>query len=207
MPKTCKIHKEVELTLKWNSSTYNPCFKCESEKRNKKNKEILGQSSFYSKKSSGNGLKSNSGKLTPSKKKTIYNTTAWKYFSRYVLVFHADKSGYVKCCTCNTILHVTDKKMHCGHFHKADAHKATAFEFKNNGPQDYRCNRHFSGNPHLMAKWIENIHGKGTLEYLDIKKNNTCHLDKYELDILRVHWKKEYEKLLKERQIKDPWKK
>ena len=150
-------------------------------------------------------------KMRESKRKTpterFYTSAAWRNCSHYVLLIYSDDSLMVRCSTSPHLeYHVTDKAIHCGHFHKADAHKAVSLEFKNLCPQSYSDNIHFSGKPEVMAEWIEKTHGKGTLEWLDIEKNKTLKLDKYTLDKISKHYLKLFKAELKRRNIEDPWK-
>ncbi len=136
----------------------------------------------------------------------FYTSSAWKNCSRYVLLYYSDSDLMVRCSTSpHLIYRITDKEIHCGHYHKADQHKAVAFEFKNLCPQSYSDNVHFSGKPEKMAQWIENTHGEGTLDWLDKKKNETYKLDKYELDRISKYYLDLLNKELKRRNIKNPW--
>jgi hypothetical protein len=56
-----------------------------------------------------------------------------------------------------------------------------------------------------MAEWIERTHGAGTVEWLNIEKNKTVKLDKYELDRISKHYLKLLNEELKRRGIKNPW--
>lgn len=137
----------------------------------------------------------------------FYSSSAWRNCSRYVLLHYSDENLMVRCSTSPHLeYHVTDKSIHCGHFHKSDSHKAVALEFKNLAPQGAADNIHFSGKPEVMAIWIENTHGKGTLEWLDIEKNKTVKLDKYEMDKISKHYLGLLNAELKERNKKNPWK-
>lgn len=136
----------------------------------------------------------------------FYSSTAWGWCSKYVLLFYADDDLMVRCATSpHLIYRVTDKEIHCGHFIKADQHKAVAFEFKNLFPQSYSDNVHFSGKPEIAKEWIERTHGTGTVEWLEIKKNETYKLDADELDKIASYYKAVFKQLLKERQISNPW--
>lgn len=140
-------------------------------------------------------------------KDRFYSSTAWKWCSRYVLLYYADEDFNVRCATSpNLIYQVTDKAIHCGHYLKADQHKATAFEFKNLFPQSYSDNVHFSGKPEIAKEWIDIMHGAGTVEWLETKKNEVCHLDSTILDRKSLHYRTLFNELLKQRNIKNPWK-
>lgn len=143
-------------------------------------------------------------KKTPSEK--FYQLTAWRNASQYVLLHYADEDLMVQCCTSGRFYRVNDPNLHCGHYHKADRHKATAFEFKNLAPQSASDNTKKGGLPEVMAEWIERTHGTGTLEWLNIEKNKTLHLDKVTLDQISKHYLNLFNEELKRRNIKNPWK-
>lgn len=137
------------------------------------------------------------------KPKDIYNSPAWKYFSRYVLLFYSD-GLFAKCFTSGKILQINTKEAHCGHLIKVTESYATAFEFTNVGVQCLRDNRYFGGKQDLMYKKLVEIHGKENIDKLYIKKNNICKLGKFELDVLAHYWKGQFNELVK---IKgNPWK-
>ncbi len=137
----------------------------------------------------------------------FYQSRAWLNCSRYVLLHYADDDLMVRCCTSPHLqYHITDKSIHCGHFHKSDQHKSVALEFKNLAPQSYSDNIHFSGKPEIMAQWIERTHGEGTLEWLDRKKNQSMKLDKYTLGKISKHYLKLFNAELERRGIESPWK-
>jgi hypothetical protein len=150
-------------------------------------------------------------KARQTKKKTgverFYSSTAWYWCSKYVLLYYSDEDLNVRCAT-SPHLHyrVNDKAIHCGHYIKADQHKAVAFEFKNLFPQSYSDNVHFSGKPEIAKIWIENTHGPGTVEWLERKKNETYHLDSTELNKWAEYYKAKFNDLLKQRGLKNPWK-
>lgn len=137
----------------------------------------------------------------------FYTSTAWRWCSRYVLLYYSDSDLNVRCSTSpHLIYRVTDKEIHCGHYIKSDQHKATAFEFKNLFPQSYSDNVHFSGKPEIAKEWIEKTHGPGTVEWLETKKNETYHLDSTELDKWAKYYRELFNQLLIDRKIKNPWK-
>ncbi len=137
----------------------------------------------------------------------FYQSTAWRWCSKYVLLKYADEDLNVRCSTSpHLVYRVTDKEIHAGHYHKADQHKATALEFKNIAPQNARDNTKLSGKPEVMAQWIEDTHGKGTLEWLNKKKNESYKLDAFELGSWATHYRTLFNQELKRRGIKNPWK-
>ena len=139
------------------------------------------------------------------KPKELYQSTAWRYFSRYILLAYS-QDGVVKCCTCGKMDFIHSPNMHTGHFIKVSDAYATAFEPKNVGPQCLRCNHFRHGEEAKMAEWIEKTHGAGTVEYLRIKSKNYCRLDKFTLTLLAKEFKKKFEELVKKKGH-NPWKK
>ena len=136
--------------------------------------------------------------------KDIYKTTAWKYFSRYILLKYANKDYIVNCSTSGVWLKITDKNCHCGHYIKAHDHYSVLFDETNVAPQSYAENRFKSGNQIAMRKFLVEKHGIDAIERLEIKKYNTCKLDKFELFLLSEIYKKKFNDLVK---IKgNPWK-
>lgn len=138
------------------------------------------------------------------KPKAIYQSTAWKYFSRYVLLFYSD-GLYAKCFTSGEILQINTANCHCGHLIKTSDSFATAFEFTNVGVQSLRDNRYFSGRPDMMYKKLVEIHGQKAIDLLYIRKNNICHLDKFTLTCIADEWKSKFNELAKTKG--NPWKK
>lgn len=191
---------------------------CEDERVNYPGKSILSPycklhlalSHIYKKREEAVKDKAELEKARQNKKKTpsekFYQLTAWRNCSQYVLLHYADDDLMVECCTSGRFYRVNDQDLHCGHYHKADRHKATAFEFKNLAPQSASDNTKKGGLPEIMAEWIERTHGAGTLEWLNQKKNETLHLDKVTLDQISKHYLNLFNEELKRRNIKNPWK-
>ena len=134
----------------------------------------------------------------------IYRSTAWKYFSRYVLLYYSD-GLYAQCFTSGKILQINTKFAQCGHLIKVTDSYATAFEFTNVGVQSLSENRYHGGRQDVMYKKLVEIHGQKAIDMLYIRKNNICHLDKFTLDILAKEYKGKFEQLAKKKG--DPWKK
>ena len=150
------------------------------------------------------------GKKTP--RELFYSSTAWRYFSKYVLLYYADEDLNVRCCTDpNLQYRITDRNICVGHFVKVfdsnSSNYSTAFDFRNVGPQSIQQNIHFGGNQHEMKKWVDRIHGEGTSKELEAKSKQPFKLDKYTLDIIAEEYKAKFKELLISRVISNPWKK
>ncbi|WP_159522929.1 recombination protein NinG [Sunxiuqinia indica] len=207
---TCSTHN-IEKRRKYNSPLF-ACPLCENEKREQqsakriaRNKALLAQSPIKTSKSAKNGLKSKS------KNFNIYTTTAWKWFSRYVLLFYADRDNVTICATSGQRMTITTKNCQCGHYIKTrdmtKTNYATAFDFRNVGPQSLQDNRYGGGRMDLMRDWLVKQHGEEAIQELEIKKHQICRLDKTTLDQVAEEYKAKFKQLLQERGIKDPWKK
>jgi hypothetical protein len=199
--KICPEHK-MPMKQKWNSTVF-VCPRCLIEKNNR----LLAQSHLRTSKKAEKGLK---GQKTKRKNFSIYTTTAWKWFSRYVLLFYADKNNVAICATSGRRMTINTKNCHCGHYVKVmdmtKTNYATAFDFKNVGPQSAQDNRYGGGRMDLMRDWLVEQHGKEAIEELEIKKNQICYLDKVTLDQIAEEYKAKFKELLIERNIEDPWK-
>ena len=55
-------------------------------------------------------------KKTKRKRRKNWKKEAWKWFSIYVRLKYANKSGYVKCYTCSKVLFWKGEGMQAGHF-------------------------------------------------------------------------------------------
>jgi hypothetical protein len=136
--------------------------------------------------------------------KKFYSSTAWKWFSRYMKLKYADNNHVVKCYTCNKLFVLPDKRLHLGHFHKADRHKSVCFDEKNVLPQCYTCNKFFSGRPDIMEKELIKIFGAEEIQKLNLRRYNVFKLDKWYLDIVAKQYKQLFDR---EVAIKgNPWK-
>ena len=142
------------------------------------------------------------------KSSQFYKTTAWKWFSKYILLYYS-KDGVCKCATCGNMKMINDKKMHLGHLIKVfesggNTNFAVAFNEKNVLPQDYRCNVLSGGNELKMLDAIERTHGKGTYDDLRLASRSFFKLDKFTLDLIAQEYRIKFNELAK---IKgNPWK-
>ena len=142
------------------------------------------------------------------KSKDFYKTTAWKWFSKYVLL-HYSNNGVVRCATCSTRKKCSDSKMHLGHLIKvfsigSNTNFATAFDERNVMPQCYQCNVLLSGNELKMMDAINLKFGSDTYEELKAKARIPFKLDKYTLDDIALNYRLKFNELVK---IKgNPWK-
>jgi len=139
------------------------------------------------------------------KPKDFYRSLAWRYCSRYVLLFYSIDGLYVKCSTCGKIMQVNSREAHCGHLIKITDSWATAFEFENLAPQCMRDNRFLGGRQDLMKEWLIKKHGIYKINDLYIRKHNFCKPEQFHLDYWAGYYKRLFEKLAEEKG--NPWKK
>ena len=142
----------------------------------------------------------------------FYNTPAWTYFRKYVMLYHAKKSNgeyYVTCATSKRTLLLPHENTICGHYIKVfgasgQTSWATAFDFRNCLPQSKQQNIHMGGNQSEMAESINRIHGSGTTDELYRLSKEYCTMNKADLQEQRDKWKARFKELVK---IKgNPWK-
>lgn len=148
-------------------------------------------------------------KPKPPYKKKIYNTTAWKWFSRYIKLLYSDKQGMVRCQTSGRLMSVSSRNLHCGHCIKVYDGNSTnmnvALDERNCMPQSYQDNRYFGGRPEVMVRLIDQKHGKGTYEeLLNLSKTPKFYTNSELKEIAYKYRIKTYE-LLNEKGIEKWW--
>lgn len=148
-----------------------------------KKKSIAG----YQKKSIGK-------KLKPTLIKKLDNI-----FSKFIRLRDSDSNGYCRCISCGSI-HFW-KNIHNGHFVNRQ-HIATRFNEKNCNAQCVKCNTFDEGNNIGYMKGLIKKYGQGIIDELYILKKSSSKLSDFELNILIDHYKKEVDKLLKEKGFK-----
>ena len=143
------------------------------------------------------------------KVKDFYKSTAWLYFSKWVLLNNSKDGKTVKCKTCDREMDLNSKTSCAGHWIKvfdssSNTHFATAFEEHNCWPQCYYCNKILNGRPDKMECLIRNEFGDAEADRLLTLKKQLLKLDKLTLDIFT----EKYKALFKhEAELKgNPWK-
>ena len=188
-----------------------------SKQRKIENKKLLAQSTLYSNKERTPFKK---GKYTSKNKgckkgvKTahdwFYSSTAWKWFSRYVLTYYSFNGEVAKCCTCGQIHKINSKSLHCGHWLKVfDANStnfAIAFEFTDCGPQCLSCNSFQGGKQSDMYYWFRAEHGQEELDRLYRLSKKPFKLDALTMEEIANEYKEKFYNLLEERNYKNQWK-
>lgn len=196
---------------------------CEDERVNYPGKSMLSPycrchlaiSHIYKKRAEVEHDKAELEKVRQESKKRLtkdgfYQLTAWRHFSHYVLLHYANDDLEVYCSTNPNLRYpVRDSNICVGHYLKVfDANStnfSTAFEFKNVAPQSRSQNEN-GGNMEIMAKWIEQTHGAGTVEELKQIRRQPFKLDKYTLDEISKKYLALFNEELKRRGVRNPWK-
>ena len=109
-----------------------------------------------------------------------------KIHSEYIRQHYADQDGFVRCITCGKV--VFWNIIQCGHF-ISRKYLPVRWEFKNTAPQCKSCNVFNQGEQYKFSVWIEQTFGKGTVEMLEIKKNNRIKLDAFTLQAMIDEYK------------------
>lgn len=181
---------ECNNDFKWTqNSTIKPkrCRRCQ-------NKKLLSQSNLYAK---DKGYRSNASTYPSKQKKRLktanfnfYKTTAWKWFSRYMLLKTSIDGEITKCCTCGKILQVNKRNCHLGHWIKVyDGNSTnfnTSFEETNTGPQCDQCNNYKGGQQEEMYFYLRSNYGQEEIDRLYSIKRIPLRLDKHHLDKVEI---------------------
>lgn len=114
-----------------------------------------------------------------------------RIFSEYIRRRDSDGNGYGRCISCGKIVYWKDAD--AGHFVNR-AHMSLRYDEKNVNLQCRHCNRFREGEMLGYSEGLVKKYGSEVLDYLKIKKHNTCKLSQVAIDAL----KKEYKKKIKE---------
>ena len=120
--------------------------------------------------------------------------TADKHFSIYIRLRDSDENGYAKCCSCGKVSHWKDSD--AGHFVNR-AHKSLRFSEVNVNTQCRHCNRFREGNVTGYAMFMIDKYGRDILEKLEITKNKTHKMGKFELKAIADFYKSRNKELIK----------
>ncbi|MCF8299354.1 MAG: recombination protein NinG [Saprospiraceae bacterium] len=155
----------------------------------------------------------NGRKVLKSPHKRFYRSTAWKWFSRYILITNnVDRDSVtIRCSTCGKLMLINSKECHVGHYIRVfdgnSTNYSTAFVEANTAPQCLRCNKYMGGRQDEMAKWITEKYDLKTLQELWELKKLPLKLDAAYLKEVADRYKEKYHNYLREHNIEDPWKK
>jgi len=114
-----------------------------------------------------------------------------KIFSLYIRQRDADENGYIRCISCGAVRRW--RKADTGHYLKRQ-HMATRFDEVNSNCQCKPCNSFEQGNNVNYRIGLIKKYGLEVVEKLESKRNNTCHMDQFQINLI--------EKIYKEKCIK-----
>ena len=131
------------------------------------------------------------------------NTTlADTWFSRFIRLRDSDNNGIGRCSTCGRIGHV--KTMDNGHYIKRQ-HQAVRFSEVNCNLQCKHCNNFEQGNDVKFREYLVKKHGEKNVLLLEASKRDTTKRSANDIKLIAAYYKKENEKLLKEKGIVKWW--
>lgn len=102
-------------------------------------------------------------------------------FSLFIRQRDADENGIIRCISCGKPRHW--KKADCGHYLKRQ-HMATRFDEVNCNSQCKPCNSFEQGNNVNYRIGLIKKYGLEVVELLEIRQNNTCHMNQFEFDLI-----------------------
>lgn len=122
----------------------------------------------------------------------------WKWFSLYIRLKFSNENGYCTCYTCGAIRYYKD--IDCGHG-VGRQHKATKFDEKNNRPQCKPCNGFHGGKREVFKEKMDEEHGAGTWDLMELKSRQKSKMGKFEFDALAKHYAREVSKMMEEKSL------
>ena len=129
-------------------------------------------------------------------------TLADTWFSRFIRLRDSDNNGIGRCSTCGRIGHV--KTMDNGHYIKRQ-HQAVRFSEVNCNLQCKHCNNFEQGNDVKFREYLVKKHGEKNVLLLEASKRTTTKRSANDIKLIAAYYKKENEKLLKEKGIVKWW--
>lgn len=119
-----------------------------------------------------------------------------RIFSQFIRLRDSNSDGYCSCISCNSI-HFW-KTIHNGHYVNRK-HMSTRYNEKNCNAQCIKCNTFDEGNVIGYTKGLIKKYGESVIDELDMLKHSISKINNYEFEILIDHYKKEVDRLLKEK--------
>jgi hypothetical protein len=95
---------------------------------------------------------------------------AWKWFSIYVRLKHADNYGYVNCYTCGRRMFWKKDGCQAGHF-QGGRGNAVLLDEEQVRPQCYACNCGRSGEQYIFGKNLEREYGEKKVQEMRKKRH------------------------------------
>ena len=119
---------------------------------------------------------------------------AWKLCSEYIRRKHADANGYVKCVSCEKVIHW--KESDCAHFYPKGRAGALYFTEENLAPACPGCNR-FNVEIHKIGftKYMLDMYGRDFVDELGRQARQIKRWRKAELEELVEYFKKQIQGL------------
>lgn len=131
-------------------------------------------------------------------KRVVKDGKLWKIFSEFIRLKYSDDQGICFCYTCGRPGFW--KTMDCGHGISRQ-HMATKYEEINNRPQCGPCNGFEGGRREVFKEKMDNEHGKGTWDLMELKAKQVCHLSEFEIKEMEKYYSEEVKRLKKEKGI------
>jgi len=122
--------------------------------------------------------------------------TADRWFSKYIRIRDSDNQGIIICISCGIPVHW--RNADAGHFIKRQ-HKSLRYNEKNVNGQCKVCNWLEQGNDIKYAKGLVKKYGQGIVDELQVLKNRTIPMGRYELKIIAEYYKGKFNELKKEK--------
>lgn len=132
---------------------------------------------------------------------TQVDNILWGWFSKYIRLKYANKSGIVKCVTCGTEDQWNSGNIHAGHFIPRDR-ISTKYSEKNVHPQCAHCNKYRGGEQFLHGRYIDDRYGLGIADELSALGKKIQKFSKLELASLILYYSAKAKELAKTKGLK-----
>jgi len=117
-------------------------------------------------------------------------------FSQFIRLRGSNEEGYGNCFTCDRLKHW--KEVHCGHF-ITRAKLSTRWMETNCQFQCAKCNLFAQGEQYIFGRKLDEFHGEGTAESIQIASNQTRKFSVHELEEMYQYYKKRVDEIKESR--------
>lgn len=131
------------------------------------------------------------------RKLSTAKSNAWKWFSLWVRLSHADANGYVQCFTCDQVRHY--KEVDAGHWIPKKRGNSIYFEERNVKPQCPSCNRFYEGMGHIFTQRMIEEYGPGIVDEMEAQARQTKIYRLADYEEIESEYRSRVQELLREK--------
>lgn len=144
------------------------------------------------------GKKNARGSILKTKKAKYWKKKAWTAFSIMIRVLYLQPDGRCSCYTCGKKYHW--KELQAGHF-LSGRKNAVLFDKRQVRPQCYTCNCCNHGEQYIFGEKLRLELGEDIFQKILLDKQKTVKYSVKDYQNLEIEFKKETEKIMKEKRL------